>query len=71
MNAHLNKYLDLCRSTFAVRPTSLSYLYLIFHTSNVIGISTKTLWDDAFSCVNLSKMAKKPPDTEGSSFSIF
>jgi hypothetical protein len=64
---------DLNRSTSTVRPVFLSYF--IFHTSYFIlrisnGISTKTLWADVFSRINLSKVAKKPPDTEGSSFLV-
>jgi hypothetical protein len=75
---------DLNRSTSTVRPqpfdlnrsTCLSVLfytlYLIFqiHISyfKFIGISTKTLWADVSSRMILSKMAKKPPNTEGSLF---
>jgi hypothetical protein len=55
-NCNMNKYFDLNRSTSTVRPQPFT------------GISTKIAWADGFPRDFHSKMAKKPPDTEGSPF---
>jgi hypothetical protein len=61
---------DLCRSTSAVRPLPFDLCRSTCLHIFLIGISTKTLWADAFPCAFFSKRAKKPPNTEGVYFDL-
>jgi hypothetical protein len=83
-NCNMNKYFDLNRSTSTVRPQPFDLnrststvrpqpFDLNRSTSTVrpqpfTGISTKIAWADGFLRAFCLKMAKKPPDTEGSPF---